>query len=185
MHIIIFGGTFDPPTLAHEAIIAACLQEKGIDEVWVMPSGQRPDKPQMRDDAERLALLRAVKETSFQNEPRLRISDFEMRLPQPTETTATVVALEESYPGYTFWFVFGADSYQDMPAWRGGIELQRRLHMIVVPRGPHALPAAGRRVRHISVPDTGISSTLVRQRLREGRTVTDLVSAGVQALLSV
>jgi nicotinic acid mononucleotide adenylyltransferase len=55
--ILLFGGSFSPPTLAHEAIIAACLDMKDFDEVWVMPSGDRADKVIAIQDEDRLKML--------------------------------------------------------------------------------------------------------------------------------
>lgn len=183
MEIAVFGGTFDPPTLAHEAIIRACLERTDMDEVWVMPSGDRPDKPDMRDGEARLRLLHAVLQESFNEDPRLKVSDFEMRLPQPTQTYLTVRALRHAYPEGSFWYVFGADSYQDMPTWRGGSELRRTLGMLVVPRAGYELPEAGKLVRHLHIRDHGISSSQVRGRMQAGKSIQHLVSPGVQALL--
>ncbi|MGB4966675.1 MAG: hypothetical protein WBO35_00560 [Candidatus Saccharimonadales bacterium] len=42
--ILIFGGAFNPPTLAHEAIIRQWSSMPGFDEIWLTPSGSRTDK---------------------------------------------------------------------------------------------------------------------------------------------
>lgn len=178
METIIFGGTFDPPTSAHEAVMRACLARQDTDEVWVMPSGARLDKPGMASDEQRLAMLGLLKAACFAAEPRLKVSDFELRLPRPTETSRTVTALRTAYPGRRFRFVFGADSYQSMPAWEGGRQLRRSLPVLLIPRAGFGLPAESALVRYLELSgdnDATISSTAVRRLAAEGADLEGLV----------
>jgi nicotinate-nucleotide adenylyltransferase len=171
--VAIFGGTFDPPTLAHEAIVRLCLDRSDIDEVWLLPSGKRQDKPDMLDDPTRLAMLQAVQAGSFRDEPRLVVSDFEMQLPQPSETYKTVQALLRTYPDHRFWFVFGSDSYHDMTNWRRGKALRRSIGMLVVPREGYVTPNQNKRVKPLatSAPNKPLSSTMVRHALQHGASI--------------
>lgn len=132
MKVLIFGGSFNPPTLAHEAIIAECLKLPGFDQVWVMPSGNRSDKHIGTPAKDRLAMLVIVKNKHFANNPRLIISDFELNLPEPTATFTTVKELTAAYPSTQFWFVIGGDSYRSMSVWPHGEELKKNLRIIVV-----------------------------------------------------
>ncbi len=171
--IAVFGGAFDPPTKAHEAIIAACLERQDIDEVWLMPSGYRVDKVHMLQNAVRLAMLELVKVESFDSDERLVVTDFEQRLPQPTQTYQTTRALQTAYPDDRFWYVFGADAYKDMPMWRHGKELQHSIGMLLVPRLGYELPAESDTLRRLQLPDgiRAVSSTMVREACRSGQAV--------------
>lgn len=181
MEIAVFGGTFDPPTLAHEGIIRACLHRTDIDEVWLMPSGVRDDKPGMQPDETRLAMLSIVRQDVFRAHPKLKISDFELQLPRPTKTYSTVGALEQRYPKEKFWFIFGADSYRDMHSWEQGEELRRRLGMLLVSRQGYELPPESDTIRHLAVIESGlgISSTKVREAIRSERSVNQFVSKAI------
>lgn len=182
--VAIFGGAFDPPTLAHEAIIQACLERDDIDEVWVLPSGKRTDKPAMLGNDIRLCMLEAMVRGSFADESRLRICDVELQLPQPTNTHRTVTELRRLHPKNHYWFVFGADSYQTMHTWIAGDELKRSLGMLLVRRGPDELPKVPN-VRELVVGSDclEISSTAVRQALQRGVAVDRYLSAAVAAFL--
>lgn len=180
--IAIFGGTFDPPTLAHEAIIASCLDRPDMDEVWVMPSGSRPDKPSMLSDCIRLEMLDEVHAESFSSDEKLVITNFEMKLPRPTQTADTVKALKRDCPQDNFWFVFGADSYWDMPNWKSGEELRRDLSMLIVPRSGMTMPPEVGNVRHLKV-DQPVSSTIVREAIMAGRPVNGFVSSAIARYL--
>lgn len=179
--IAVFGGTFDPPTRAHEAIVTACLERPEIDEVWLMPSGQRLDKRGMGTNAARLAMLRLMQVEAFGDSQRLIVTDFEQRLPQPTTTWSTSRALQATFPEGRFWYVFGADAYQSMPSWQHGRQLQKELAMLIVPRDDIALPEETAKLHHLNIHDghDEASSTTVRRALAEGSRVTDWIRPAV------
>ena len=179
--VIVFGGSFSPPTVAHETIIKECLTVPGFTEVWVMPSGSRKDKVMSAGDGDRLAMLEIVKRERCRNDPRLIVTAFELRLPRPSATYRTVAALGRDYPETEFWFVLGADSYLSMttPAWEHGAALQQSLRILVVGRGARELPERdGLRALDMRVPED-ISSTAVRAHVRARRPLGGLVSEPV------
>jgi nicotinate-nucleotide adenylyltransferase len=185
MEVAIFGGTFDPPTRAHEAIIDTALKRTEIDELWVMPSGNRTDKPKMMPQEDRLTMLRLMKNETFQDEDRVTITDFEMRLPQPTQTSQTLEALKQAYPEHSFWFIFGADSYYDMPQWRDGERLQKELGMLLVPRSGYEMPVADNVVALSEQPEhlRDVSSTQVREKARLHQDISCFVCKAVASFL--
>ena len=180
--VLIFGGSFSPPTVAHEAIIRACLAMPEFTETWLLPSGDRLDKEVAMSDRQRLAMLELVKKADFASDPRLVISDFELSLPRPTQTYQTVAALKERFPETDFWFVFGADSYLSMPDWPHGAELQRSLHMVVFGSLARTLPANAHYVKIDEYAD--VSSTRTRAALARGESLDGLVSPAVARYLS-
>ncbi len=176
MEIAIFGGTFDPPTVAHEAIIDACLEQNDIDEIWLMPSGVRTDKPGMRSDEIRIEMLDLIRQKYWL--PTLKVSDFELTLPRPTKSCTTVRALEEAYPDNRFWFVYGADSYEMMHTWECGQELKKSLGMLLVARAGYHMPPKSATIRHLQVKnaEVNVSSTAVRELFRTAQPIDGLVS---------
>lgn len=184
--IIIFGGSFNPPTLAHQAIMKKCLEQPGYDEVWVMPSGDRIDKEITASDAERLAMLHQVKGEVFAGNERLHVSDFELNLSRPTQTIRTLGALATAYPDVHFWFVYGADSYASMATWQSGDRLQREMSCLLMARAGYRLPPETMRVRHLPAMEdclVGMSSTVVRERLARREAVKDLVCRSVMSYI--
>lgn len=184
--VAIFGGTFDPPTRAHEAIVQACLEQPGIDEVWLMTSGQRIDKPNMSSESARLAMVELMIITSFGANPRLKTCDIERHLPQPTHTAQTYAVLQETYPTTHFWFVFGADSYHDMPRWRHGEALQKNMAMLIMERAGFELPPETSTLQHLPLHELQhpVSSTQVRQCAKTGADVAPFVSKAVGNFIS-
>jgi nicotinate-nucleotide adenylyltransferase len=167
--VLVFGGSFSPPTLAHEAIIEACLLLPQFDEVWVMPSGDRLDKTIAATDKDRLNMLEIVIGAKSAAEPRLKLSDFELRLPRPTQTSQTFPMLARAFPDTEFWLAVGRDSYLSMPEWPDGKSLQRTLRLVVFYSGDAAgLDASN--VTAVQLPQavSDVSSTVARRSIAAG-----------------
>jgi nicotinate-nucleotide adenylyltransferase len=180
--ILLFGGSFNPPTLAHEAIIEACLALPEFDEVWVMPSGSRNDKAIPTSDEHRQRMAEIVRGERFASDPRLVISDFELGLPRPTSTYRTVAALAKAYPDVEFWWALGADSYHSMPtpAWEHGAELQKTLNLLVFSRDTGSA-VTNDNVTYMQLPPPlrQISSTHVRSAIAENNHIDAAISPPV------
>lgn len=179
-NIIIFGGSFNPPTRAHEAIIRECLAQPLFDEVWVMPSGSRADKTIPTSDQDRLQMLQLLRHDSFADDPRMVVSDFELQLPRPTATRHTVRALTAAYPDVEFWFAFGDDSLRTMPTWPGAEEFMQNMRMIIFSADPD-LPAPSDKRRFVPLPAEMrlVSSTAVRAAATNGGDVDLWVSPAI------
>lgn len=169
--VVIFGGAFSPPTLAHEAIIVALLELPNFDEVWVMPSGDRLDKHMSARDHDRLAMLEHVQKERFADAPQLRITDFELRMPRPSKTYDTLAALEKAFPDTEFWFAYGPDSYISMPNWPSGKKLQQKVKVVLFSSGGPKVTVLGPVIR-LDIPDKfgDTSSTEARSLAADGLT---------------
>ena len=174
-HILIYGGSFDPPTLGHVAAIEHALNTPLFDEVWVMPSRARKDKAQQSTENERLTMLQLMKEEAFSNDPRLSVTDFELILPRPTRTAQSHRTLVNHFPFYEFTFLVGADSMQDMGSWQEFEYLIENVPWLVIDRPGYEvgdlLPLAS--MTQVGMPN--ISSTEVRTRARTNQSLRPLV----------
>ena len=132
-------------------------------------------------------MLRTMRSQEFGNDPRLKITDFEMQLPQPTQTIRTVGALALAYPKTSFWYVFGADSYADMPQWENGAELQAGLSVLLLPRSGSVLPDESNQIKHLpSILNdaANISSTQVREAVISRKDISTFVSNSVRRYIT-
>ena len=172
--VIIYGGSFNPLHKGHEAIIQHCLAFSGFDEVWIMPSAKREDKPDLLDDAVRLDMLQAYVDGGNLDAKRVFVSDFEITLGAPSETIRTYNELLKAYPDVMFTFVFGTDSIADMPQWRDGEYLEQVMNIIAVERAGSSVGCDPLKhlCAYISEDVSGLSSTLVRQKVRQGADIT-------------
>lgn len=184
MNIGLFGGSFNPIHNGHVRLAKSLLQEAALDEVWFLVSPQNPFKQdqQLLDDDKRLQLVRlALKE-----EPQLMASDFEFHLPKPSYTWNTLQALEQKYPERKFTLLIGGDNWEAFDKWYRYEDILKRYPIIVYPRKGSKVSGVKFQVSDIQIVETpliNISSTQIRQRLQEGKSVRGLVNTEVAMVI--
>lgn len=167
----IFGGSFNPIHIGHLALANYLCEYGGLDELWFMVSPHNPLKEQadLWDDHWRLELVRLA----VADYPRFRASDVEFHLPRPSYMIHTLDYLQQAYPDREFVLVVGADNWVLFPRWYRSDEILSRFRLMVYPRPGYPVDAATlpATVELVQTPLLEISSTFIRQALREGRDV--------------
>jgi len=183
---VIYGGAFNPPTRAHQAILEACVEyaEPRHADVWLLPSASRSDKKIEVERSDRLAFCHALTRDVMSKTVRLGVETLELDRGTLTETYDTVLELTAKYPDREFRWVFGADSVASMPSWDHGQWLQENLSMLVINRPGTPLPPLGARAIELAVNAGNFSSTELRQRIKNGERYDDLVGLEVNRLLT-
>lgn len=172
----ILGGTFDPPHLGHLLIAHEVLDTLGLDEIWFMPNGTPPHKPLNSNTSakHRLAML----EEATASEPRFRVEPIELERNGPSYTFDTIQQLLARERGTQFSFIIGADMVEYLPNWYRIDELLELITFIGVQRPTYQL-ASPYPITFVDIPEFGVSSSLVRDRLKIGRTIKYLVPDSV------
>lgn len=168
MRIAIFGGSFDPPHMGHILCAVYAQKTAALDEVWVLPSAEHPYGKQMLEFASRLRMC----ELAFADLERVRVCDDELHN-NGGRTVTLIEQLQQQHTGNEWYLIGGTDTAADMPNWYRGDDLQKLVQVIAVPRQgydddhPAALPA--------------ISSSMIRERIKDGASITELVPQAVAA----
>lgn len=177
--IYIYGGSFNPPTIAHQAIAEACLAQPECKELWIMPSGERTDKSMGVDVNHRMNLLNEFI-GSFSCNKSVQIETLEIEREGLTQTHVTVELLQDKYPDKEFRYIFGSDSYNTMHTWTDGLKLKENLDILIIPRdGEVVKDAPNIKILKKDIPG-GISSTGVKDSLNAGKDISQFVSSGVE-----
>jgi nicotinate-nucleotide adenylyltransferase len=179
-----YGGSFNPPHRAHKALAELAIRELGLDALIVMPAGRPWQKPgvEMASGEHRAAML----ELLFADEPRVRVSRFEIERDTPSVTVETLRALQP--PGARWWLVIGQDQYARLSTWKHVDELLQRCRLAVAARGAEAvrpdplLPA--HEVRELPLPPDSVSATQLRAALKRQEDVTPLVGTQVAGYIA-
>ncbi|MFC3748279.1 nicotinate-nucleotide adenylyltransferase [Paenibacillus sp. GCM10012306] len=182
MKIGIMGGTFDPPHIGHMLAAESARDTYRLDEVWFMPSHIPPHKHKAGASGEdRLAMV----QEAVKDHPSFRALDLEVLRGGVSYTIDTIRELQSKHPQSEFYFIIGADMVEYLPKWQSIDELVQRLTFIGVGRPGttldlKALPdhIAGR-VTLADMLQVDISSTMLRQRAAEGRSIRYMVPDGV------
>ena len=179
----LFGGSFDPPHLAHRALGDLALSHLGLDELRWLPAGQPWQKAArvLAARAHRLAMLQLL----LAGEPRFVIDERELDRAGPTYTIDTVRDYAAEHPGTELLLVIGQDQYGRFDTWREWRELLERVTLAVAgrdgnsPAAPPALAAQPHRVISLPLPAMPVSSTAARATAAQGLRVDALVGPAV------
>ncbi|MBU6260349.1 MAG: nicotinate-nucleotide adenylyltransferase [Burkholderiales bacterium] len=173
----LFGGTFDPVHEAHRALARAARDGLALDEVRWIPSGLSWQKAarEVTPAADREAMVRLA----IAGEPRFTASRIEIERPGPSYTLDTVREFAAAEPDTDWVLIIGADQYAALPSWHGWQELLQRVTLAVANRPGPARPLPRELAAHphrvVPLPMLDISSTAIRDRVRQGEAIAALV----------
>ncbi len=185
MHVGLFGGSFNPPHLAHLIVAETVREQFGMDRVWWIPAYRPPHKPgeALATPEQRLEMTRRA----AAGNPGFEVADLEVRRAGTSYTVETLRALQAEHPGHTFSLIIGSDSLRDFDAWHRPEEIVARVPLIVYKRPGSAAarldPNLTARVHFADAPLLEISGTEIRARLRTGRSIRYLVPDAVRAYI--
>ncbi|WP_040207907.1 nicotinate-nucleotide adenylyltransferase [Neobacillus jeddahensis] len=168
----ILGGTFDPPHYGHLLIANEVLSALQLDEIWFMPNHEPPHKKKQESvmDEDRLQMLKLA----IAGNPDFVIQPIELERIGPSYTADTMKILNHDYPDHQFFFIIGADMIEYLPKWHKIDELVQHVQFVGVER-----PSYSRQtdfpVLYVDVPAIDISSSMIRDRVRFGKTVRYLL----------
>lgn len=184
----IFGGTFDPVHVGHLAAAERVREDARLDAVVFMPAGVPVFKlgQKVSSGEDRLQMCRLA----TAGNPCFDVSDLEVRRAGNTYTYETLRVLRKQYPANVqLFFIAGADAIITLGKWRNASELTRLAHFIAMTRPGYSLEEAERAVYvdgkrldvdFIEVPGLNISSSYVRARVAEGKTIRYIVPDAVR-----
>jgi nicotinate-nucleotide adenylyltransferase len=122
---IIFGGSFNPPTIAHYEIAKYLLGKFPASTLVLLPNGDRYPRKKLSSSEDRLQMLSIM---ARKLGSRVRVSDIEIRSPKFLGTYYTLKQFENPY------FVIGMDSLADLPTWIAYEKLVAEYHFLVIKR---------------------------------------------------
>ena len=180
----LFGGSFDPVHSAHVMMARAALNELQLDRLFIIPATRSPFKPEQQPapDEVRLAMLKAA----FEEVAGCEIERLELEREGASYAIDTVRAFGERFPEAELFYLIGADHVPTLPQWREADALAQILTFVVFPRpgGPEVEFPETFAGRCLECELMDISSSDIRVRIREGKSVGHLVPSAVAAILS-
>ena len=182
----LLGGTFNPPHVAHLIVAHIVRETLGLERVLLVPTSVHAFK----GEAEASARDRAVMaELAVAGDPALEVDRIEVRRGGISYTVDTLRELREREPDTVWHVIVGQDNLAELSQWRDVDRLPELAQIVLVTRGvvdgsPGAgEPVFGGRLTRVRVPALEISSTILRQRVAEGRSIRYWVPPGVEAYI--
>jgi nicotinate-nucleotide adenylyltransferase len=177
MRLGIFGGTFNPPHVAHRILAAEAHHQLHLDRVlWVLTANPPHKQGQPILPLEtRLEMLQAALEA----DPCFVISRVDIDRPAPHYALDTVRLLQVEHPQAELIYLMGGDSLSDLPTWHRPLDFISACSRIGVMRRPgdsidlaeleNQLPGLFSKTVFLKEPLLDISASDLRQRVAEGR----------------
>ena len=170
--IALYGGTFDPVHAGHLEIARRVAEVFDIETVLFIPAQMAPHKigRPVTEPIHRYAMLALA----TQDDPRLRISTFELEAPDRRYTVDTVEHFKREWGDSTeLFFIMGADSWSEISTWREWERLLRIVNHIVVTRPGYevdkTLPSRAARVFFTDAVMKDVSATNIRRLVAAAR----------------
>jgi nicotinate-nucleotide adenylyltransferase len=154
----IFGGSFNPPHLAHVLAVSVVLSRFDVERFLVVPTHQHPFSKSLAPYDDRVKMC----ELAMAPFPRVEVSRVEQQLGGESKTLRTIEHLRETHPDWALRFVMGADLVTESQKWY-------RFDRVAELAPPIILGRAG--VSYEGSPEPilpAISSTDVRAKVKSG-----------------
>lgn len=180
----VFGGTFDPPHIGHLVAAADARQELSLDVVLLVVANapwQKLGTRSVSPAVDRLAMV----EAAVADAPGLQVSDVEITRGGLSYTADTLEALQAVEPDAELFLILGNDAAAGFATWDRHREVAERARLVVVDRPGTPTPIDdGFEWTRVDIPELEISSTELRQRVAEGRSVRYLTPPEVVTCIS-
>lgn len=178
----IFGGSFNPIHTGHIALAKSLCEKVELDEVWFMVSPMNPFKKtatDLLDDHLRLEMV----EKALEKEPQLKACDYEFRLPKPSYTWHTLQAISLEFTDIEFTLLIGGDNWAAFDKWYHHEDILAHYPIVVYPRQGSSVGKVPEGVTIVETPLLNISSTEIRQRIKEGKSIKGMVPESIEELV--
>jgi nicotinate-nucleotide adenylyltransferase len=194
VRIGIFGGSFDPVHLGHLIVAEECRDQSRLDEVLFVPAARPPHKQDtpLTSFQARVEML----ELALAGQPAFKIEQLEKDRPGPSYTADTLEELRSRQAGAEFFLILGADCLPDLPHWHEPRRIIELATLLAVDRPgtgswsdkdlQSALglsPALSLRLQRVDSPLIAISSSEIRRRIPEKRSIRYLVPRAVECYI--
>ena len=174
MNIGLFFGSFNPVHNGHLIIARHFLNYHSFHEVWLVVSPLNPLKKigSLLNEQHRKRMI----DLAVEGDSKLRSSNVEFRLPRPSFTIDTLSYLSEKYPQHQFSVLMGSDSANNLSKWKNYRILLQRFPIYVYLRpGSELPPFPDANITATQAPLLDISSTRIREMIRNGKSIRYLV----------
>jgi len=183
----IMGGTFDPIHFGHLLAAEESHRELELDEIIFVPTGQPPHKRGVSNQEQRYDMTLLATTTI----PYFSVSRMEIDRGKPSHTIDTLKEFQALMGGNVeLCFITGLDAMLKIATWKEYMKLPQLCRLVTVtrpgysPKSLHELPIEIREaIVFIEIPRFSLSSTNIRERIREGKGAKYLVPDAVESYI--
>ena len=189
----ILGGTFDPFYTGHLCIARSALETGGMEKVILMPAKVSPFKVgrEMAGEEDRLAMAGLAAELS----PDIEVSRLEVEAEGVSYTFRTLTTLHKMHPYDRYWLIVGSDQFLNLESWYKGKDILESFQVILASRPGYMeseieqkiqryTDTYGTAVRVLKEEMPDISSTMIKEKIKSGDSITGLVPDKIEKYIN-
>ncbi len=171
----VFGGRFDPPHIAHMIHAMLVKETFDLDNMLFVPSADPPHKTVHASFDDRVQMLLLAIEGRI---------GFDVSLIEKEEklsfTVDTLTSIKRKHPDTALYLIVGRDEYDALDTWRNPERIMDLAEMIVLPRNGAVKDEASKNVQFPDLPLINISSSMIRERIRNGKSTHYMLPSRVE-----
>ena len=186
----LYGGTFAPPHLGHLHAVKTFLCRIPVDKLYIMPTFQPPHKVKASGDTPEVRL--EMCHAAFDGIPAVEVSDYEIRKADVSYTVQTLRHLAK--PDREIYLLCGTDMFLTLDKWYKAEEIFRLAQIVCMARTDEKAEEIrqtweryrgrfGRECILLEETPLVLSSSEIREAIREGRSFTEFVPPAVEEIL--
>ena len=169
-----FGGSFNPPTIAHLKIVEFSLKEFGLDKVVIVPMGDKYEKSELISFNNRFNMLQRI----FENNDRVEISRMQENQKQKSYAIDCFEKIDNKYKASENFFIMGLDNYNNISNWKDAEKLLENYKYIVFKRGNNKVQKNNQNTYFVN-SFYNISSSDVRKKIKNNRNLEQFITKDV------
>lgn len=183
-----FGGSFNPPTMAHKECAEAILKEMKLDKVFFVPVGDEYKKDGLINEKYRYEMLKLLCE----NNNKLDVCDIELNKNINFKAIDVFKLINNIYENDEIYFIMGADNFKNILNWKDSTELISKYKYILLNRNKINLEKLiceneifnkNRKNFYCinNIKEIEISSTYIRNKIKSGEicSIKNMIDARV------
>lgn len=177
---MLFGGSFDPPHLGHWEIAHNIIDRKIADQVWFIPCYSHPFAKHLSTPKHRLHMI------NFLTNHAILVNDYEIVKEGTSYSFETLKHFQTSQPQHIFSWLIGSDQLGSFTKWKSWEQMLKMAQVYVYPRQSYPFePLYGNMIALQNFPLITISSTQVRESVKQNKSIANLVPEKVGEYIKI
>lgn len=169
-----FGGSFNPPTIAHFEIIKTAKREFNLDKIVVVPMGDKYEKKDLIPFKYRYKML----ELMFNKYKWVQISSLQVNQQERSYAIDTFEIIDEKYKNDERFFIMGLDNFANIANWKRSEKLLENRKYIVFKRDNIETKEKNDNIQFLDIKQN-ISSTIARSKIKSGEELQSILLPSV------
>lgn len=190
--IAIFGGSFNPPSIAHLNLAKQILKIKNIEKVIFMPVSTRYNKNGLASDEDRYNWLKCI----CDSEKGLEVSRVELNSKKQLYTLETLRIIQNQYKDKDIYFILGTDNLRELETWYMPNKILEEFKIIVLERNEDSANDIIQNSKFLQkyrtsilipkgIQKINISSTYIREQLMLKKSIDGLVPEQIKKMINL